>query len=269
MSIRFRILRFQLVVALSVATLAGTAIYTFESWRHTRARITIAYEQLQTMMELAIQANRFSEQVAEMLLLGHEQLSDFESARNQVYETLQKLQAVTFREIGMVPAREAAGESQELGRIDQLYQTFGQIERATERIVLLDKRGDRDGAIAIFRGEIENRLDPQLDKLIQAGVDEERIEVRDAERAARQLITLSTFFVGLFTIGIIFVIAATGSNFLRSITRPVAALTAGATQLASGDLGYRTNLSSRDEFGLLSKTFDAMAASLARNRDDM
>jgi two-component system OmpR family sensor kinase len=268
MSIRSRILGFQLIVALSVVTLAATALYAFENLRNTRARITIAYEQLQTMMELAVHANRFSEQIAEKLLLGSEERSDFEAARNQVYETLRRLQGATYREIAIVPDNEAAEESQELGRADQLIRLFGRIERATERIILLDKQGNRDEAIAVFRDEIENRLDRQFDKLINDAVADERLEVKNAESAARQLINLSTFFVGLITTGIIFVIAVTGSNFLRSITRPVAALTAGARQLAGGNLGHRTNLRLTDEFGLLSKTFDAMASSLAKNEED-
>lgn len=269
MLIRSRILTFQLVVALSVATLAGTAMYAFDNWRYTRARVTVAYEQLQLMTQFAIEANRFSEQIAEMLLLGDDELADFEDARKQVYEALHKLRAVTQREIKFVPTIEGVEESLELDRIDQFFQIFGQIERATERVTLLDRQGNRDQAIAIFRDEIENHLDPKLEELIRAGVEEEKAETRIAETAARRVITLSTLFISLITVGIIVVIALTGSAFLRSITRPVAVLAATARQFANGNLDLRSGLTSRDEFGLLSKTFDAMAVSLARNRDDM
>ena len=50
----------------------------------------------------------------------------------------------------------------------------------------------------------------------------------------------------------------------RSITQPLARLSADADQLATGDLGHRTAVASDDELGVLAERFNGMAASLER-----
>ena len=51
------------------------------------------------------------------------------------------------------------------------------------------------------------------------------------------------------------------------IIRPLRQLSEDASTLASGDLGYRTEVSSHDEIGTLASSFNTMAASLTRHRE--
>ena len=53
-----------------------------------------------------------------------------------------------------------------------------------------------------------------------------------------------------------------GLFLTRQFTRPIRALKKGAARIASGDLAYRVEVKSRDEFGELAKSFNSMAATL-------
>jgi two-component system OmpR family sensor kinase len=53
-----------------------------------------------------------------------------------------------------------------------------------------------------------------------------------------------------------------GLFLTRQFTKPIRALKKGAARIASGDLAYRAEVKSRDEFGELAKSFNSMAASL-------
>ena len=53
-----------------------------------------------------------------------------------------------------------------------------------------------------------------------------------------------------------------GLILTRQFTRPIEALKKGAARIAHGDLSYRVNVESRDEFGDLAGSFNSMAASL-------
>ncbi len=56
---------------------------------------------------------------------------------------------------------------------------------------------------------------------------------------------------------------------VRLVRRPVQQLTAGAHQLAQGNLKYRLGLARRDEIGALAGAFDHMAAQLEQARDEI
>ena len=53
-----------------------------------------------------------------------------------------------------------------------------------------------------------------------------------------------------------------GLFLTRQFTKPIRALKKGAARIANGDLAYRAEVKSRDEFGELAKSFNSMAASL-------
>ena len=53
----------------------------------------------------------------------------------------------------------------------------------------------------------------------------------------------------------------------RSVARPLARLSAGAERIGGGDLSTRISLESRDEFGALARTFNAMASSLREHEE--
>ncbi|SMG10893.1 sensor histidine kinase [Paenibacillus aquistagni] len=69
---------------------------------------------------------------------------------------------------------------------------------------------------------------------------------------------------GLF---ILILVAILGIYLSRTITEPILALTAAASQLAEGDLTIRTSKRYQDELGTLSDTFNTMAARLEQHQE--
>ncbi|KYG29582.1 methyl-accepting chemotaxis protein [Alkalihalobacillus trypoxylicola] len=83
-------------------------------------------------------------------------------------------------------------------------------------------------------------------------------EVREAAQPI--LITSAIVTIAAIIIGMVLVLI-----LIRSITRPLAALTSSAEQMSSGDLSVNFNISSneKDEINRLSKAFEKMRSSLA------
>ena len=133
-------------------------------------------------------------------------------------------------------------------------------------MLLLDKEGRRDEAVALFRSEIENRLDAEFERLIGQARADEREEVSAFEADVARL---ARWVTGATLAGLVALVAGTllaGILFARSIGRPVQALTAGALAIEEGDLGHRIGQLGQDELGRLAKRFDAMADELERQR---
>lgn len=117
MSIRFKIIAYQAIVALMlIGTAAGTWIsieridYYFDRSRLSRA-------QMDTVIRLSAHMNRYSENIAEMLLLGRTELDDFYAARSSLEDSLDRLTDLIEREIAFVRTdTERDDESEELVR---------------------------------------------------------------------------------------------------------------------------------------------------------
>lgn len=83
-----------------------------------------------------------------------------------------------------------------------------------------------------------------------------------AEQDFLNRINRSLWLSGLIAVAVALV---AGLILTRQITRPIRALTKGASQIAKGELGYRVKVDSKDELGSLAQSFNAMAYSLDRS----
>ena len=156
MSINGRIRAFQIVVALTLTAMGAVALANLAASARYREQVQFAREQLASASRLATAANRFSEQIAELLLIGEPERPDFDSARAQLGQALTDLRLITRKAAEGHPAERQGAE---LERIDRMLVLFRSIDRAVERLLLLDQEGRRDDAIRLFRSDIENRLD--------------------------------------------------------------------------------------------------------------
>ena len=84
MSIKLRILLLQIVVGLAVVVMAGVALAATRAMTASLERVRWSNQQLDAATQLQVLANRYSEQVAELLLVGASERVDFDDARDRM-----------------------------------------------------------------------------------------------------------------------------------------------------------------------------------------
>ena len=102
-------------------------------------------------------------------------------------------------------------------------------------------------------------------KLLQVAL-ESRIadRVRAAERSEGRTVVLIVLY-SLVALGI----GVAAALLSQRLLAPIETLTQGVKAVAAGDLSRQVEVRSRDEIGLLAREFNAMAASLDRQRDEL
>jgi signal transduction histidine kinase len=270
MSIARRIHAFQLILGMAMLAMAATAVFSVRGANYYIDRVQLSRQQVDAITELAIRANRFSEQIAELLLIGDLERPDFEDARERMAQQFEVLRRVTAEEDDfLTDPDDRAEEEEELRRLDQMRTLFLEIDRAVERVLLLDQEGRRDEAIALFRSDIENRLDADFETLIADAVVDEREDVADADATAKRLSRALMIGALVLLALLVAIVATAGFLFTRSLRTPIDALVLGTQALEQGDLAHRIAYSRGDEFGVLAARFNAMAETLQRQRSEL
>ena len=267
MSIKNRIRGLQIVVSLVVLAMAAFVFVGLDATNYNLDRGQAARRQLALNSQLAIDANRYSEQIAELLLVGEPERPDFDSARTELAASLIDLRRAVEGEAALLRTPgERAEEQVEAQRLDRMVTLFGEIDRAVERLLLLNQQGRREEAVALFRSDIENRLDAEFAQLIADGLEDERNEVRQVDD---NLVTLTDLVrnTTLAALAVLLVISLISSIlFARSLQLPIKRLTQGTLAIARGDLDHRIAYRGGDELALLSQRFNAMAEQLSAQR---
>jgi signal transduction histidine kinase len=259
-SIRARILLFQVIVAAAVLVMAGVVYVAIRSADYYVNRTAWTNQQLRAISELAVAANRYSEQIAEMLLIGPPERADFQSARAALEASFAKLEQLSREEIAFLQApEERAREQRELDRLRRMRALYDDINRSAEQLFALRDAGRQDEAVVLFRREIENRLDAEFENLIGAAVEDEVAEVESADREAAEMARRLMVLLAVSSLMAIVASVVTGYLLHRSLAQPIAQLTRGAIAIGQGDLEHRIGYSGKDELGLLAMRFDDMA----------
>lgn len=203
-----------------------------------------------------------------MLLLGRTELDDFHDARRSLDASLDRLTDLIEREIAFVRSdAERADESEELIRARAMRDLFESIDLTVQRLMFLRDQGRQQEAVALFREDIEDRMDEDLERYISAAIADEESEISMIETRTNQLegqllwLVLGVCFAGLA------VSVAAGALLARALTRPIKAFVSGARAIGEGDLGHRIGYAQRDEFSDLAGQFNVTAARLQEQRE--
>ena len=84
MNIKSKIIAFQVFFVGIVLVLCGVVNFAISRADYFIDRVGHAHRQLERITELSLHANRYSEQIAEMLLFGAEGRAEFEEARRDL-----------------------------------------------------------------------------------------------------------------------------------------------------------------------------------------
>lgn len=270
MSITGRIRAFQVVLVLAVLAIGATAYVAVRGANYYIERVQLSRLQADATTELATRANRFSEQIAELLLIGEAERPEFEDARASMLTQFDTLRQISAQDHDLTPdSSNAEEELEEAQRLERMRMLVRQIDRSVERMLLLDQKGAREEAIALFRAEIENRFDKEFETLIGEAVKDEHGDVAEADATAQRL--SKALMIGSFVVlGLLLaLVVAAGVLFTRSLRRKINGLVEGTRAIEGGDLAHRIADDAQDEFGEFASRFNAMSATLQSQRTEL
>lgn len=267
MTVRLRIAAFEIVTAAFVALMIGVMALALKLADDFVQRVDSVHRRFEVIAELDGNANNYAEQIAEVLLLGAEQMPDFHQAREEMRDAFERLREVTRAEVSslgsMEEVRRELSDVEMASRMAELYRA---IDMAAERVFALQREGKQAEAVELFRRDVEYRLSNDFENLLESALDDERGEVaRELEEVRTQQRRLLFWSLAISLLALICG-AALGFGLNRSIVRPLQALAAGARALADGALGHRIPVKGSDEFAALSKSFNEMAAAIEAQR---
>jgi two-component system, OmpR family, sensor kinase len=266
MRIRTKILLSHLVKLTTVTLVCLAIVAALTYTADDRRRLLTSYEQLRNINLVAAEANRLSEQIAELFILGGQE-ADIVDAREALMDRLQRQRELIEKE------RVLAGEPNAtwggMYRIDEMETLVGEIDRSRAELQAHLAAGRREAAELIYSRDFENRLDRLLGNVIEEAMAREREEVEESlassERLSEQSMALA--------VGLVFIVAALGLGNVfmlnRTIMRPIDALYAGTEAVGRGELDHVIATRSNDELGNLARRFNEMTRQIKDQRDSL
>ncbi|TGN67433.1 HAMP domain-containing protein [Paracoccus liaowanqingii] len=262
-----RVAVFQAIVVAALGISAAATLFAIERLDYYIDRDRVAGRQLSTIVRLSGHLNRYSENIAELLLLGRTVIDDFTDARAQVDAGLTELQRLIEQEIALIrdPA-DAAIKRYERIRAAQMRSLFEQIDRTAQRLLLLREDDRTDEAIVLFRNSIEEGLDAELERLVAASLQEEEAELRRIEERTNRLQARLTWFVATVCSATVIIAVLAGFGLTRSLRRPLARFVAATRAIGAGDFAVRLDEDLPGELGDLARQVNRSADRLGTEK---
>jgi signal transduction histidine kinase len=268
MNIRSKIIAFQCFFIGVVIALAVVVYVAITRAEYFIDRVRGTHTQLEAITSLSLHANRYSEQIAEMLLFGQEGRAEFEEAHRQLEESFAALLRATEDESLLIygdPERER--ERDEFVVLRQMRSIGDAMHELALELLELKTAGRQEEAYARYYEEIEEGLDDDLQRLVDIVMADEREEVERLEwrtgsmaRELSAIVVAVTLIGGVTSLAMVLLIG-------RALSRPIAQLVGGVEAIGRGDLGHRIAVRGHDDLAVLSNHFNRMAADLESQRE--
>ncbi len=267
MRLRTKILSSHAVLAVTVAVICLGIIFALRIADTNRRQLSASYEQLRNIDLIATEANHYIEQIAELIIIGPE-AADLDEVKLTLSDGLSFQRDLIRSEIDWLGSHEDRDdELAELALIDAMAQKLDELHQMTERIASELIAGHRDVADRLYRDEVENRLDDELDELLAAIIARETQEVREnLEQVA--LLSRQTTMLALVVVFTVIALGVGNSVILnRAVLRPVTTLANAADAVGRGDLSHIVAANTSDELGNLAQRFNHMTLQIREQRD--
>jgi signal transduction histidine kinase len=137
-----------------------------------------------------------------------------------------------------------------------MRELFENIDLRAQRLLFMREQGRQDEAVRLFREEIEESLDAELEEHIAATIADEEDELRLIEDRTNQLETRVILLIVAVTILALLVAGGAGALLTRALTRPIRELIAGTRAIGEGNLSYRIDYNHKNEFADLAQAFN-------------
>ncbi|MCB1442220.1 MAG: HAMP domain-containing protein [Methyloceanibacter sp.] len=255
-----------LLLAMSLSAAAFSYWGVAQSHRYL-IRSRIAHEQLERQLQLSRHSQQLFKAWTDTILTGLSDRPLGEAYLKRVIESdLAALEDLSRRELAIVGPEERKAEMAEVERLKAIRHEFQHTLDQLAKVDQLRSRGRPDMAWQNLVTLIKGGIDRDLNGLIEVAVADESAEVLRIDSAASNLLKrlerISTIHAGLATL----ITLALAFLLIRGLRAPLAGLLHGTRKLAEGDLSYQIDVSGRDEFAELGRSFNSMAADLQHHQ---
>lgn len=268
MMIRTKILLSHGVMAVMVTLICVVIVEALRRAERNQYHLQSSYEQIRIINLVAARANEYSEQVAEIFIVGEADGGvEVVRAREALSNELERMRALIEEQLGFErTALDLQEELAERDRLDDMVALLRDLDAVQMRVRDLLAAGEREEAVRLYVTQIEHRLDSGLSELIEAAMASERAEVARAIAVSERLWQRSTMLAAAVVLTVLLVGFGNAWVLNRTISRPIAALAAGADAVGRGDLGHVVGHSAGDELGHLAARFDLMTEQVRHHR---
>ncbi|WP_347986250.1 ATP-binding protein [Methylomonas sp. AM2-LC] len=230
-------------------------------------RSETAYITFEQYERLSNEANRHFKQYTEQLILaGTEQghSADVESSRLSLYAAMDQLRALVVNMGGTSLQTDDAANNKiaELKRVAQFSAMLDASEYRFKEVQHLHEQGLHDLALQKLLKYFKEEIDGKFQPLIDIAINQEREHAEKSKQELDKLIQQLRWIAILASLLAAVFSLVSGFVLLRGLRMPIAKLMQGTDEIASGNLLYRINLDTSDEFAYLAKHFNQMAQKL-------
>ena len=222
LTIRTRILAFQLVVGVAVLSLFAAAFVAIQNFHYYLARGALAHRQLAAVTNLARDADQYSKSIASLLMTGAPELQEIAALQGRIGAGFDALRRLTQEETDFLAARGLDQAQQvEFDRIDRLRELYDDMNRRYEALMAMRETGQGEAAARVFFRDVDRRLDEEFENLIDDAIAGEIDEVEAADGEAEQLVRILGWGIGVTSTLVLLATLLAGYFLYRSIVRPI------------------------------------------------
>ena len=263
LTIRRRILLFQVAIGLAVLSLFVAGLAAIRNFNYHLERGALAHEQLDLLTGLQRAATQYSEQLAGHLAAGLSEPAEIARLHSELATGFGALESATRRERDFLLRHEAvSADEAELTRASRMRQLYDDMNRAFEALAAMSGAGQGEAALQVYFRNVDGGLNSALENLLAEAVADELAEIEAADTEARAAARTLGWLIAATAAAVLAAAAFAGYFLYRSVANPIQRLTAGALAIGAGDLSYRVGKLGDDELGLLAARFDEMADEL-------
>ncbi|KJR40236.1 PAS sensor protein [Candidatus Magnetoovum chiemensis] len=214
-----------------------------------------------TLKDIHIHIAGQLKEASDIIIRGEEEeRSDYETQKNKTLKAFKEMETV-LEECFSFCLNEQA-EKREKEKLNSLRQTYDEINKLCEDVFISLQQGSEDKAKNLLEYTIESEYYEEFLNVIEAWIKEEASELDKLTLEGKKvsdfvkMLSSSIAALTLILISLISVIIT------RSITKPIKKLTNAAVKIGKGSLDTLIAVNSKDEFGILEKSFSQMTQNL-------
>jgi signal transduction histidine kinase len=267
-----------LLAGFLLSLLAVTLGVAYLGWRGSNEaieeleRTRLAHDVLEGLLRVRVDTNRLLTDLTVVALAGGQRGLTEGDAEARLRADIARVRSGIAQEMAMLRSREGPGDDgpglDQLRRveavIDAVVREFeavasllaaGQREKAAQRILqAVDKHGEGRGLARDFRAAI------------QAAIDQEELDVKQADARAIAALTRSAQLTRAASVASLMIAAIGLIVLLKRLRRPLQQLSAVAGNVASGNISSRVAIEGDDEFARVARAINSMLDELQASR---